>query len=621
MKKFKQIFASVVMTFLLTSIIIPSNRALAMVVTGITGSSGNAAYLLSSTVVVDSGLTVTGGTITGSNIMIDNYKTGDQLSYTATLPSGVSGSFSTTTGILTFTGSATAAQWQEILRTVTFTTTSSVKDTRTVTFTLGSAVAFNGHYYQYYNYFTTWEIAKTDAQGYSYFGLHGYLATITSAEENEFIFKNLVYNGWIGATDDSTYTSGVEGDWYWVTGPEAGTLFSQGNDTPQSYQERYMNWNTNEPNNDDTDEHYGMIDKTTGKWNDMSSFIVVGYVVEYGGMSGDPTVHLSTQKNIEFTYSITYNLDGGTNYTEAPTTYTALTSTITLGTPTKTNYKFIGWYDAQTDGNKVTQIVNGSTGNKTLYARWLETPDAPELKIKTATKIELKYVDADHEYRVNGGAWQSSTVFESLSADTAYTFETRIKAKGIDPASNVSNSTVIKTNKLVLSDTSKGNSITAVGDTSFDPDTELIITQVNDYKTDNSSANKVNIAIAGQDKTIAELYDVKLMLENQVIQPNGTIRIKIKLSDELKADASKLQIFYIKDNGEYEKIPSTIEGDYIVFEVDHLSQYAIISPKSSTIPVTGESTAYNFIVFGIGLIAAAGLILLFQKKYTKKQDK
>ena len=33
-------------------------------------------------------------------------------------------------------------------------------------------------------------------------------------------------------------------------------------------------------------------------------------------------------------------------------------------------YTFAGWYDAATGGNKVTSITKGSTGNKTLYAKW-----------------------------------------------------------------------------------------------------------------------------------------------------------------------------------------------------------------------------------------------------------
>lgn len=43
------------------------------------------------------------------------------------------------------------------------------------------------------------------------------------------------------------------------------------------------------------------------------------------------------------TYTITYNLDGGTVSTANPTTYTVETETFTLKNPTKSGYYFVGW--------------------------------------------------------------------------------------------------------------------------------------------------------------------------------------------------------------------------------------------------------------------------------------
>ena len=71
-------------------------------------------------------------------------------------------------------------------------------------------------------------------------------------------------------------------------------------------------------------------------------------------------------------YSITYNLDGGTNNVTNPATYNVATATITLANATKTGYTFAGWFDAATDGNRVNEIALGSTGAKTLYARWTQ---------------------------------------------------------------------------------------------------------------------------------------------------------------------------------------------------------------------------------------------------------
>ena len=80
-------------------------------------------------------------------------------------------------------------------------------------------------------------------------------------------------------------------------------------------------------------------------------------------------IHISAQWTAN-EYSITYNLDNGTNHEDNPTNYTIEDETITLKAATKIGYDFAGWYDAATEGNKVTEIAKGSTGDKTLYARW-----------------------------------------------------------------------------------------------------------------------------------------------------------------------------------------------------------------------------------------------------------
>jgi uncharacterized repeat protein (TIGR02543 family) len=85
------------------------------------------------------------------------------------------------------------------------------------------------------------------------------------------------------------------------------------------------------------------------------------------GVTGD----ISVEAEFAITsYTITYNLDDGENHEGNPATFTIETETITLKNATKTGYTFGGWYDAETGGNQVFQITTGSTGAKTLYARW-----------------------------------------------------------------------------------------------------------------------------------------------------------------------------------------------------------------------------------------------------------
>ena len=79
----------------------------------------------------------------------------------------------------------------------------------------------NGHYYEFVRPFVTFPQALAAASGASHLGRAGHLVTITSAEEQNFLaltFGNAT--GWIGASD-----AAVNGEWRWITGPEAGQLF------------------------------------------------------------------------------------------------------------------------------------------------------------------------------------------------------------------------------------------------------------------------------------------------------------------------------------------------------------------------------------------------------------
>ena len=73
------------------------------------------------------------------------------------------------------------------------------------------------------------------------------------------------------------------------------------------------------------------------------------------------------------TYTITYELNGGlgdvSNYVK---TYTVETDDIALPTPTKEEYAFAGWYANAIFRNKISVITKGTTGNKTLYAKWVK---------------------------------------------------------------------------------------------------------------------------------------------------------------------------------------------------------------------------------------------------------
>lgn len=160
--------------------------------------------------------------------------------------------------------------------------------------------AGTGHYYEYIvDYNITWNDAVTAASEMTYLGQEGYLATITSEEENIFLYNlaqgnygNIVNEyyqaGWIGGSDE-----GEEGTWKWMTGPETGETFWK-----DGVMITYSNWSGSEPNNTSTgenegDDRYGeqyaqMVWKPgNGTWNDNDPYDYwsSGYFVEYNSAS------------------------------------------------------------------------------------------------------------------------------------------------------------------------------------------------------------------------------------------------------------------------------------------------------------------------------------------------
>ena len=159
------------------------------------------------------------------------------------------------------------------------------------------AAIFNpstGHYYDFVSGSFTWSEARDAAASSSFNGSQGYLVTITSEAENDFIVNNLILPnfpvdsrsawGWIGASD-----AAIEGDWQWVTGPEAGTAFWLGNAGGSPVGGAYSNWEAAEPNAF-LNEHYAHIFTATGfvgQWNDFPNSERLGYYVEYGGLESE----------------------------------------------------------------------------------------------------------------------------------------------------------------------------------------------------------------------------------------------------------------------------------------------------------------------------------------------
>ena len=72
-------------------------------------------------------------------------------------------------------------------------------------------------------------------------------------------------------------------------------------------------------------------------------------------------------------YTITYNLNGGTNNGNNKASYKTSDTPVSLYPATRDGYTFAGWYDnAELTGVAITEIEFGLTGNKEYWAKWSE---------------------------------------------------------------------------------------------------------------------------------------------------------------------------------------------------------------------------------------------------------
>ena len=96
-------------------------------------------------------------------------------------------------------------------------------------------------------------------------------------------------------------------------------------------------------------------------------------------------------KLVPHTYSLTYNLGGGSVTRDLPSTYQTDVE-IPLGSPARSGYIFEGWYDnPDFIGNKIDSTLFNSVGDKTLWAKWAlakQVKTRQESRVITTDKVE-----------------------------------------------------------------------------------------------------------------------------------------------------------------------------------------------------------------------------------------
>jgi hypothetical protein len=211
-------------------------------------------------------------------------------------PSGTTFYLNTTTGLTAASGFTLSGNKTRLVVTGTMasinTALASLKiNTGTITGDVNISVAatvnptgyfyngVNGHFYRPIATGATYTNAKTLSSQQTFKGQQGYLVTITSADEDAFIFANVPQASiWFALSDAAS-----EARWTIDAGPENGTLIKINNGQLNgNIPGQYNNWAPGEPN-DSGNEDYAVTKWGGGsQWNDLPNHFSCAYVVEFG---------------------------------------------------------------------------------------------------------------------------------------------------------------------------------------------------------------------------------------------------------------------------------------------------------------------------------------------------
>ena len=154
-------------------------------------------------------------------------------------PSAIHAQWSSEIGVMTYSISdssvVTIDEWEKTMRSLSYRPTSEeYTPQKDIVISLGFLPMMVGDQFHFYDFIEAnagdvvdWETSQTAANNSMFCGTAGYLATVTSEEENEFLLERFrkstgsVPAGWLGGSDVAT-----PGTWVWeANSPEAGLQF------------------------------------------------------------------------------------------------------------------------------------------------------------------------------------------------------------------------------------------------------------------------------------------------------------------------------------------------------------------------------------------------------------
>lgn len=145
------------------------------------------------------------------------------------------------------------------------------------------------------------------------------------------------------------------------------------------------------------------------------------------------------------------------------------------------------------------------------------------------------------------------------------------------------------------------------------PDSSIKITDESVLSVSSKNDSKITGIFNNQNQKVVKSYDINILKNNQKIQPDGKVKIKIPVPTGI--DLSQIKVSRV-DEDKIIYYDFTIENGFIVFETDHFSDYVISSfdGKSNTQTKNPKTSDNIYLYTAIGLLIIGTISISIKKK-------
>ena len=151
-------------------------------------------------------------------------------------------------------------------------------------------------------------------------------------------------------------------------------------------------------------------------------------------------------------------------------------------------------------------------------------------------------------------------------------------------------------------DTDKPDAIIE-SDNGFDPNFELVVEEI----TTKESVNKV----IKKNEVIEKAYEVTLKSDGVVVQPDGTLTVKLLLPETLRGKEFRI---ISSENGEnLQETEYTIEGDYVVFTTDRIAEFSFVSERD-------DASSLLWLIILLSILLLLEILLAIYKINKDRKD-